>query len=67
MDRFKQHIIHRKIDIEISDRRIPNMFNKYPLYALNPALTQETKEMQDAYITADICNTIFAHSSYGSR
>uniref|UniRef100_A0A915JYX7 Uncharacterized protein n=1 Tax=Romanomermis culicivorax TaxID=13658 RepID=A0A915JYX7_ROMCU len=37
-----KYITHRKVDIKISDRKIPNTFSKYLLSALNPALTQET-------------------------
>uniref|UniRef100_A0A915IZ54 Uncharacterized protein n=1 Tax=Romanomermis culicivorax TaxID=13658 RepID=A0A915IZ54_ROMCU len=51
----QNYIIYRKIDIEIADRKIYIMFNKYRLCALNLVLTQET---QDAYKVADICNTM---------
>uniref|UniRef100_A0A915HV52 Uncharacterized protein n=1 Tax=Romanomermis culicivorax TaxID=13658 RepID=A0A915HV52_ROMCU len=37
-----------KVEIKISDRKIPNIFNKHLLCALNPALTQETQEKQEA-------------------
>uniref|UniRef100_A0A915JFY2 Uncharacterized protein n=1 Tax=Romanomermis culicivorax TaxID=13658 RepID=A0A915JFY2_ROMCU len=37
----QKYIAHRKVDIEISDQKIPNTLNKYLMCALNLTLTQE--------------------------